>query len=379
MLSWTRCGPTWPPSNAPLTTSSRHSPTSSGAWPRRARVGRDRPGRPSHVLRRTRRWPSPTPRVSRRCAALFDAATTSDLTSSRSASGAHVPPAGSRHGAPTASCSPPRRRPWPRTRGDLVRPPWGQVLPHRRLMECGPHGRCAERGASREATDRLRHIAQLGFITGAVLRGRANAPPTSRLESPARRDVWAWAPPTPRLATGRRRLLLVVTQRRHLDDTASNDTDWQRHWLLGPAFAAGRPTRRPEEASDVPVRPTSTTGVLTVTWPTRSAATLSRRAHDRARRRARRRPMRTWCAWCADQRGGVFCAGQTRHARRHRTRATDAIIARSSGVSAIREAYVADRRPLRRRGWSRGSLDITVAQLSAKFAATEVRVAGAGR
>jgi len=95
-------------------------------------------------------------------------------------------------------------------------------------------------GASREATDRLRHIAQLGFITRGwsyAVRGETAPPGDVRLElTGPSGDVWAWGPAdAPDSATGPAEdFCLVVTQRRHLDDTPSKRPDWHATGCSGP-------------------------------------------------------------------------------------------------------------------------------------------------
>ena len=135
------------------------------------------------------------------------------------------------------------------TRGIWYGPPMGaKSFLTARLMEVWAHGAdVAEAvGASREATDRLRHIAQLGFITRGwsyAVRGETAPPGDVRLElTGPSGDVWAWGPAdAPDSATGPAEdFCLVVTQRRHLDDTALEATGLARHWLLrAQAFAGG--------------------------------------------------------------------------------------------------------------------------------------------
>ena len=117
-----------------------------------------------------------------------------------------------------------------------------------RLMECWAHGQDVVDtvGASRPATDRLRHIAQLGFITrGWTYANRGEEAPagTVRLEltSPSG-ATWTWGPDDADDTVRGAALdfCLVVTQRRHLDDTALTCGELARHWLLrAQAFAGG--------------------------------------------------------------------------------------------------------------------------------------------
>lgn len=126
-----------------------------------------------------------------------------------------------------------------------------------RLMECWAHGQdivdavdeagtVDAVGASRPATDRLRHIAQLGFITrGWSYLNRGEQPPegTVRLALTAPSgSIWSWGPDdADDVVTGPAEdFCLVVTQRRHVDDTALRAGDLGRHWLLrAQAFAGG--------------------------------------------------------------------------------------------------------------------------------------------
>ncbi len=117
-----------------------------------------------------------------------------------------------------------------------------------RLMECWAHGQDVVDtvGASRPVTDRLRHIAQLGFITrGWTYANRGEVAPegTVRLEltSPSG-ECWVWGPDDADDTVRGTALdfCLVVTQRRHLDDTDLTCGDLARHWLLrAQAFAGG--------------------------------------------------------------------------------------------------------------------------------------------
>ncbi len=125
----------------------------------------------------------------------------------------------------------------------------GQSFLTARLMETWAHGQdiCDTVGARRVPTDRLRHIAHLGVITrrfSYVVRGAE--PPEGdvrvELDGPGG-DVWTWngdaAPDTIRGPAVD--FCLVVTQRRHVDDT---DLDVRgelaRGWMgVAQAFAGG--------------------------------------------------------------------------------------------------------------------------------------------
>jgi uncharacterized protein (TIGR03084 family) len=122
-----------------------------------------------------------------------------------------------------------------------------------RLMEAWAHGQDVVDavGAARATTDRLRHIAQLGFITrGWTYANRGEEPPeeTIRLElrSPSG-ATWVWGPEdADDTVTGSAEdFCLVVTQRRHLDDTGLTTGDLGRHWLLRAQAFAGGPTDGP--------------------------------------------------------------------------------------------------------------------------------------
>jgi uncharacterized protein (TIGR03084 family) len=118
-----------------------------------------------------------------------------------------------------------------------------------RLMETWAHGQDVVDtvGAARTATDRLRHIAQLGVITRSwsfVNRGLP-APDGSvlvELDAPSG-DVWRWNDgATDGAVRGPAEdFCLVVTQRRHLDDTALRTEGLAaREWMeRAQAFAGG--------------------------------------------------------------------------------------------------------------------------------------------
>ncbi len=118
-----------------------------------------------------------------------------------------------------------------------------------RLMETWAHGQDVVDavGATREPTDRLRHICQIGFITRKwtyANRGEALPATDVRLElvSPSG-EVWRWgADDAPESVRGPALdFCLVVTQRRHVDDTAlQTDGPAGRDWLeKAQAFAGG--------------------------------------------------------------------------------------------------------------------------------------------
>lgn len=118
-----------------------------------------------------------------------------------------------------------------------------------RLMECWAHGQdiADAVGAHRPPTDRIRHIAQLGFITrGWSYKNRGMEVPEGdvrvELVGPSG-AVWTFGPDAaPNVVRGPAAdFCLVVTQRRHVDDTAllvtgSLAQDWMQR---AQAFAGG--------------------------------------------------------------------------------------------------------------------------------------------
>ena len=122
-----------------------------------------------------------------------------------------------------------------------------------RLMETWAHGTdiADALGTHLEATDRLRHIAQLGYITrkwSYVVRGEEPPVETVRLEltSPSG-QIWTWGPDDADdvVRGSAEEFCLVVTQRRHLDDTSLEADGAARHWLLRAQAFAGSPTTGP--------------------------------------------------------------------------------------------------------------------------------------
>lgn len=130
-----------------------------------------------------------------------------------------------------------------------------------RLMEAWAHGQDvvdALQGAGvevdREPTDRVRHIAQLGFITrGWTYANRGIDPPTTpvrvELTSPSG-EVWTFGPgdaPTDESIVGPAvDFCLVTTQRRHVDDTDLVVTgDSARDWMEKAQLFAGPPSDGP--------------------------------------------------------------------------------------------------------------------------------------
>ncbi|MCQ3806105.1 MAG: TIGR03084 family metal-binding protein [Acidimicrobiaceae bacterium] len=124
-----------------------------------------------------------------------------------------------------------------------------------RLMECWAHGQdiVDAVGASRAASDRLRHIAQLGFITRpwAYANRQLEMPETEirlDLEGPSG-DRWTWGPADSEcsIAGCAEDFCLVVTQRRSLQDTALSVSGEAAHdWMKIAQAFAGPPTAGPE-------------------------------------------------------------------------------------------------------------------------------------
>ena len=146
---------------------------------------------------------------------------------------------------------------------DEVRVPWygppmgGDAFLAARLMECWAHGQDVVDtvGASRPATDRLRHIAHMGVITRSwSYRNRGLDAPGGKilveLAAPSG-ATWTWNDDaTDGAVRGPAEdFCLVVTQRRHVDDTAlTTDGDLARQWMeIAQAFA-GEATDGPAPA-----------------------------------------------------------------------------------------------------------------------------------
>ena len=122
-----------------------------------------------------------------------------------------------------------------------------------RLMEAWAHGQdiVDTVGATRPATDRLRHIAQLGYITRkwTYLNRRAEAPEGDvrvELTSPSG-TAWAWGESDDALIAGDAvDFCLVVTQRRNVADTGLEVTGERAlDWMSKAQAFAGPPTDGP--------------------------------------------------------------------------------------------------------------------------------------
>lgn len=130
-----------------------------------------------------------------------------------------------------------------------------------RLMEVWAHGQdvCDTVGARREPSDRLQHIAQLGVITRGwsyAVRGETKPDDDVRVELTAPSGaVWTWGPEdAPASVSGPAEdFCLVVTQRRHVDDTALVvDGEAARDWMLKAQAFAGGPTTGPAPRAGAP-------------------------------------------------------------------------------------------------------------------------------
>ncbi len=126
-----------------------------------------------------------------------------------------------------------------------------------RLMEAWAHGTdvCDTVGAQREPTHRLRHVAQLGYITrGWSYLNRGLTPPEGDVlvELAAPSGVsWAWGDAATAGDNAVRGpaldFCLVVTQRRHLTDTTLEVRgDRARQWMSMAQAFAGPPSDGPQ-------------------------------------------------------------------------------------------------------------------------------------
>ncbi|MGC8498678.1 MAG: TIGR03084 family metal-binding protein [Acidimicrobiales bacterium] len=122
-----------------------------------------------------------------------------------------------------------------------------------RLMETWAHGHDVGVALTRPLapTDRLVHVARLGLATRAwSYHVRSETPPPGRVSlrlrapsgatwtiGPEDADDWVEGPAED--------LCLVVTQRRHVDDTALRAGELAHHWLVRAQAFAGGPTLPP--------------------------------------------------------------------------------------------------------------------------------------
>lgn len=162
---------------------------------------------------------------------------------------------------------------WRRTRGvlatsalslrDETRVPWygpsmsAKSFLSARLMETWAHGSdvADALGVERVATDRLRHVAQLGFITrkwSYKVRGEEVPSGDVRLElTDPSGGRWTWGrdDADDAIKGSAEEFCLVVTQRRHVDDTSLETGDLGYHWLMRAQAFAGAASDGPKPRS----------------------------------------------------------------------------------------------------------------------------------
>ena len=150
------------------------------------------------------------------------------------------------------------------TLAEDARVPWygpsmgGKSFLTARLMETWAHGQDVVDAvsASRSGTDRLRHIAQLGVVTRgwSYANRRMDAPEAAVdvvLEAPSG-ATWTWGhgDATQSVRGPAEDFCLVVTQRRHADDTSlAMAGDSARDWMVRAQAFAGPPTDGPGPGS----------------------------------------------------------------------------------------------------------------------------------
>jgi uncharacterized protein (TIGR03084 family) len=139
----------------------------------------------------------------------------------------------------------PDRLPW--VTGDMSATSFATA----RLMETWAHGQDIfdAFGQTRPATPRLRHIAQLGVSTRRFsYRNRGLEMPTQEVRVELlgpQDDSWVWGPPdaVDSVRGPAEDFCLVVTQRRHVDDTRLDvDGPFAREWMSIAQAFAGPPT-----------------------------------------------------------------------------------------------------------------------------------------
>jgi uncharacterized protein (TIGR03084 family) len=126
-----------------------------------------------------------------------------------------------------------------------------------RLMETWAHGVDIVHAleTTRDATNRLRHVAQLGFLTrqwSYAVRGEDAPPGDVRLNLVGPNgDVWRWGSlDADDIVDGSaEEFCLVVTQRRHVSDTTLVTGELGTHWLTRAQAFAGAPTNGPQPRS----------------------------------------------------------------------------------------------------------------------------------
>jgi uncharacterized protein (TIGR03084 family) len=126
-----------------------------------------------------------------------------------------------------------------------------------RLMETWAHGRdiVDALGVQRPATDRLRHVARIGFLTrkwSYQVRGEEIPSGELRLEllSPSG-ETWTWGSTDSNdvVRGSAEEFCLVVTQRRHVDDTSLRTSELGYDWLVRAQAFAGSATDGPRPRS----------------------------------------------------------------------------------------------------------------------------------
>ncbi len=125
-----------------------------------------------------------------------------------------------------------------------------------RLMEAWAHGQdiADTAGVQRSPSNRLIHISQLGVITqkwSFIVRGEEPLPVeiAVALDPPEGGEAWVWGDQDShdRVTGPAEDFCLVVTQRRHVDDTnLQAHGDHARRWLLQAQAFAGGPTTGPQ-------------------------------------------------------------------------------------------------------------------------------------
>ena len=126
-----------------------------------------------------------------------------------------------------------------------------------RLMETWAHGTdvADALGVALPATRRLRHITRLGFMTRAWSYAVRNETPPAgsvRLElTGPDGDPWVWGPEgaNDTVSGPAEDFCLVVTQRRHVEDTSLRSGPLARHWLDRAQAFAGGPSEGPRPRS----------------------------------------------------------------------------------------------------------------------------------
>ena len=124
-----------------------------------------------------------------------------------------------------------------------------------RIMETWAHGQdiLDALGRTRPPTGRLRHIAHLGVSTFSwSFLNRGMTPPAApvfvEISGPSG-ERWSWGPPeaADRIRGSAEDFCLVVTQRRHVEDTSlETKGDAARHWMRVAQAFAGPPAEGPK-------------------------------------------------------------------------------------------------------------------------------------